>query len=65
MKNKKIIIAITILIITISISINFAYSFYNAKIKEENKAETLLKAKKLELVFNDTKEINVNEVFPG
>ena len=65
MKNKKIIIAITILIITISISINFAYSFYNAKIKEENKTETLLKTKKLELVFNDTKEINVNRVFPG
>ena len=49
--KKKIILALSILIITILISINYAYSFYRRKIKEENKTETILKSKKIALVY--------------
>ena len=63
--KKKIILAISILIITILISINYAYSFYRGKIKEENKTETILKSKKIALVFDDTKEVKVLDMLPG
>ena len=65
-ENKKIIILVlSILIITILISINYAYSFYRGKIKEENKTETVLKSKKIALVFDDTKEVKVLDMLPG
>ena len=65
-KNKaKIIISIIVLIITIIISFNKAYSFYNAKVIKENETETLLSSKKLELIFEDTKEVNVKDILPG
>ena len=63
--KKKIILAISILIITILISINYAYSFYRGKIKEENKTETILKSKKIALLFDDTKEVKVLDMLPG
>ena len=63
--KKKIILALSILIITILISINYAYSFYRGKIKEENKTETILKSKKIALVFDDTKEVKVLDMLPG
>lgn len=64
--NKvKIIIAISLLILVSVISINYAYSFYRGKIKEENKTETILKSKKIALVFDDTKEVKVLDMLPG
>ena len=64
--NKiKIIIAISLLILVSVISINYAHSFYRGKTKENNETETILKAKKLALVFDDTKEVNVLDMLPG
>ena len=64
--NKiKIVVAISLLILVSVISINYAYSFYRAKVKEENKTETILKSKKIALVFDDTKEVKVLDMLPG
>ena len=64
--NKiKIIIAISLLILVSVISINYAHSFYRGKTKENNETETILKSKKIALVFDDTKEVNVLDMLPG
>ncbi len=65
--RKRIIFGLTMIIILVLsyVGIKVAYSFYNAHIEKVNETETILKSKKLDLVFNDTKEVNVNSMTPG
>ena len=47
------------------VSLGMTYSYFVAKIKENNKTETVLKAGNLELIFTGTQEINADNIYPG
>ena len=65
MKNNKILIII-LLVASILISIfSVTYSYFTAKVKENNKTETNIKVQDLELEFNGVKEINVDSIVLG
>lgn len=65
MKNNKILIII-LLVASILISIfSVTYSYFTAKVKENNKTETNIKVQNLELEFNGVKEINVDSIVLG
>lgn len=64
-KAKKIIITLSAVIIMLIISLGITYSYFVAKIKENNKTETVIKAGSMELIFTGTKEINADNIYPG
>lgn len=64
-KSKKIISILSTIIIMLLVSLGMTYSYFVAKIKENNKTETVLKAGSLELIFTGTKEINADNIYPG
>ena len=64
-KSKKIISILSTIIIMLLVSLGMTYSYFVAKIKENNKTETVLKAGNLELIFTGTQEINADNIYPG
>ena len=64
-KNKKrILIVLGILTVLLSV-IGISYAFYSARIKENNKTETVIKTNELNIVFTGTQEINCSNIIPG
>ena len=63
--KKKVIIPVIASIITVLILSGVSYAYYSAKIKENNKTETVLKSNELNLIFTGTKEITANNMIPG
>ncbi len=63
--KKKVIIPVIASIITVLILSGVSYAYYSAKIKENNKTETILKSNELNLIFTGTKEITANNMIPG
>ena len=64
MKNK-IILSILLGLITLLILIGVSYSFYTANVKELNQTETVIKTKKLSLIYTGGQEISVGNIIPG
>ena len=60
--KKKVIIPVIASIITVLILSGVSYAYYSAKIKENNKTETILKSNELNLIFTGTKEITANNM---
>ena len=49
--KKKVIIPVIASIITVLVLSGVSYAYYSAKIKENNKTETVLKSNELNLIF--------------
>ena len=65
MKNniKRVILAVIVtLIVCLSASISYAY--FSATITKRNETETQIRSKKIGLIFDDTKEVDV-DMYPG
>ncbi len=62
---RKILLAIDSILLAISILIGFSYSYYVANVKYVNNTETVILSDVLNLIFDDTKEINVEDIIPG
>ncbi len=65
MKKKKLLIPVIASIITVLVLSGVSYAYYSAKIKENNKTETVLKSNELNLIFTGTNEITANNMIPG
>ena len=65
MKNKKLLIPVIASLITVLVLSGVSYAYFSAKIKENNKTETILKSNELNLIFTGTKEITANDMIPG
>ena len=65
MKKKKILIPVVASVITVLVLSGVSYAYYSAKIKENNKTETVIKSNELNLIFTGTNEINANNMIPG
>ncbi len=65
MKKKKLLIPVIASLVTVLILSGVSYAYYSAKIKENNKTETILKSNELNLIFTGTNEINANNMIPG
>ena len=65
MKNKKLLIPVIASIITVLILSGVSYAFYSARIKENNKTETVIKTNELTIKYTGTQEINVDNIVPG
>ena len=65
MKNRNLLLSFLGILIVILILIGISYAYYRAKIKENNKTETVLKSNELNLIFTGTKEITANNMIPG
>ena len=65
MKKKKLLIPVVASLVTVLVLSGVSYAYYSAKIKENNKTETVLKSNELNLIFNGVKEINVPSMIPG
>ena len=65
MKKKKLLIPVIASIITVLVLSGISYAYYSAKIKENNKTETVLKSNELNLIFTGTNEITANNMIPG
>ena len=65
MKKKKLLIPVVASMITVLILSGASYAYYSAKIKENNKTETIIKSNELNLIFTGTNEINANNMIPG
>ena len=65
MKNRNLLLSFLGILIVILILIGISYAYYSAKIKENNKTETVLKSNELNLIFTGTKEITANNMIPG
>ena len=63
--KKKVIIPLIASIITVLVLSGVSYAYFSAKIKENNKTETVLKSNELNLIFTGTKEITANNMIPG
>lgn len=63
--NKKIIISLTAIIVILVIALSITYSYFTAKITENNKTKTVIKSGNLELIFTGETEINAENVLPG
>ena len=63
--KKKVIIPVIASIITVLVLSGVSYAYFSAKIKENNKTETVLKSNELNLIFTGTKEITANNMIPG
>ena len=65
MKKKKLLIPVIASIITVLVLSGISYAYFSAKIKENNKTETVLKSNELNLIFTGTNEITANNMIPG
>ena len=65
MKKKKILIPVVASMITVLVLSGVSYAYYSAKIKENNKTETVIKSNELNLIFTGTSEITANNMLPG
>ena len=65
MKNKKIVLTVLGILIVLLSVIGVTYAFFSAKIKENNKTETVIKTNELNIVFTGTQEINCSNIIPG
>ena len=65
MKNKKLLIPVIASLVTVLVLSGVSYAYFSAKIKENNKAETVLKSNELNLIFTRTNEITANNMIPG
>ena len=65
MKNKKVLIPVIASLVTVLVLSGVSYAYYSAKIKENNKTETVLKSNELNLIFTGIKEITANNMIPG
>ena len=63
--KKKVIIPVIASIITVLVLSGISYAYFSAKIKENNKTETVLKSNELNLIFTGTNEITANNMIPG
>ena len=63
--KKKVIIPVIASIITVLVLSGVSYAYYSAKIKENNKTETVIKSNELNLIFTGTNEITANNMIPG
>ena len=64
-KNKKIVLTVLGILIVLLSVIGITYAFFSAKIKENNKTETVIKTNELNIVFTGTQEINCSNIIPG
>ena len=65
MKKKKLLIPVVASLVTVLVLSGVSYAYYSAKIKENNKTETVIKSNELNLIFTGTNEINANNMIPG
>ena len=65
MKSKKVLIPVIASLVTVLVLSGVSYAFYSAKIKENNKTETVIKSNELNLIFTGTNEITANNMIPG
>ena len=65
MKNRNLLLSFLGILIVLLILIGISYAYYRAKIKENNKTETVIKSNELNLIFTGTKEITANNMIPG
>ena len=65
MKKKKILIPVVASMITVLVLSGVSYAYYSAKIKENNRTETVIKSNELNLIFTGTSEITANNMIPG
>ena len=65
MKKKKLLIPVVASLVTVLVLSGVSYAYYSAKIKENNKTETVLKSNELNLIFNGVKEISAPSMIPG
>ena len=65
MKNKKLLIPVIASLVTVLVLSGVSYAYYSAKIKENNKTETVIKSNELNLIFTGTNEITANNMIPG
>ena len=65
MKNKKLLIPVIASLVTLLVLSGVSYAYYSAKIKENNKTETVIKSNELNLIFTGTNEITANNMIPG
>ena len=63
--KKKVIIPVIASLVTVLVLSGVSYAFYSAKIKENNKTETVIKSNELNLIFTGTNEITANNMIPG
>ncbi len=63
--KKKVIIPVIASLVTVLVLSGLSYAYYSAKIKENNKTETVLKSNELNLIFTGTNEITANNMIPG
>lgn len=65
MKNKKVVLTVLGILIVLLSVIGVTYAYYSAKVKENNKTETVIKTNELNLVYTGTQEINCSNIVPG
>ena len=63
--KKKVIIPVIASLVTVLVLSGVSYAYFSAKIKENNKTETVLKSNELNLIFNGVKEISAPSMIPG
>ena len=63
--KKKVIIPVIASLVTVIVLSGVSYAYFSAKIKENNKTETVLKSNELNLIFTGTNEITANNMIPG
>ena len=65
MKKKNLLIPVIASLVTVLVLSGVSYAYYSAKIKENNKTETVIKTNELNLIFTGTNEITANNMIPG
>ncbi len=65
MKSKKVLIPVIASLVTVLVLSGVSYAFYSAKIKENNKTETVIKSNVLGLEYTGVTDINVEDIVPG
>ena len=65
MNKKKILIPVIASILTLGILTGVSYSYFSAKITENNKTETIMKSNELGLTFTGVSEITASSMIPG
>ena len=63
--KKKVIIPVIASLVTVLVLSGVSYAYYSAKIKENNKTETVIKTNELTIKYTGTQEINVDNIVPG
>ena len=51
MKKKKLLIPVVASLVTVLVLSGISYAYFSAKIKENNKTETVIKSNELNLIF--------------